>query len=151
MLAQNENRLVQQFGVRHQLNIHRAERGDFGNYSCRAENDLGKAKAFIEVSGEFPAALQLHTVLVRRRCALYLAAISSSTKWLASTSSTLSSYETLFAKCLLVQSYWLTFSSNLAAIAAFGTAALMPILAIYYRLINLLPKPSEKPHSALHC
>ena len=25
---------------------------DFGNYSCLAENDLGKARGYIELSGE---------------------------------------------------------------------------------------------------
>lgn len=52
LLAPNENRLVQQFGIRHQLVVHEAGQADFGNYSCRAENQLGRARAFVEVSGE---------------------------------------------------------------------------------------------------
>ena len=51
LLAQNENRLMQQFGERHELLIHTADEDDFGNYSCSAENKLGRSRAFIEVSG----------------------------------------------------------------------------------------------------
>ena len=53
LLAQNENRLMQQFGVRHELLIHEAGKEDFGNYSCSAENKLGRSRAFIEVSGKY--------------------------------------------------------------------------------------------------
>ena len=53
LLAQNENRMMKAYGVRHSLLIHRASRQDFGNYSCAAENKLGRSRAFIEVSGKF--------------------------------------------------------------------------------------------------
>ena len=52
LLAQNENRMMEKYGFKHSLVVHRAEKADFGNYSCSAENKLGKARAFIEVAGE---------------------------------------------------------------------------------------------------
>jgi len=51
VLARNENRLMEQFGIRHRLVIARVSERDFGNYSCFAENDLGKSRGFIELSG----------------------------------------------------------------------------------------------------
>ena len=53
VLARNENRLMEQFGIRHRLVIARVSERDFGNYSCFAENDLGKSRGFIELSGNF--------------------------------------------------------------------------------------------------
>lgn len=51
LLDPNENRLMEKFGIRHSLVIHKARKSDFGNYSCSAENKLGRSRAFIEVSG----------------------------------------------------------------------------------------------------
>ena len=52
VLARNENRLVEQFGIRHRLVIASVSQTDFGNYSCLAENDLGKSRGFIQLSGK---------------------------------------------------------------------------------------------------
>ena len=52
VLARNENRLMEQFGIRHRLVIARVSERDLGNYSCFAENDLGKSRGFIELSGK---------------------------------------------------------------------------------------------------
>ena len=52
LLDANENRLMQHYGFRHTMVIRSAARADFGNYSCSAENSLGRSRAFIEVSGE---------------------------------------------------------------------------------------------------
>ena len=52
LLDPNENRLMEKYGFRHTLVLRSVADGDFGNYSCSAENKLGKARAFIEVSGE---------------------------------------------------------------------------------------------------
>ena len=52
LLDANENRLMEQYGFRHSMVIRRARRADFGNYSCSAENSLGRSRAFIEVSGK---------------------------------------------------------------------------------------------------
>jgi len=51
VVAGNENRIMEQFGFRHQLVILSVRESDFGNYSCLAENDLGKSRGFIELSG----------------------------------------------------------------------------------------------------
>ena len=53
LLDPNEFRLMEQFGIRHTLVLRRVSEDDFGNYSCSAENHLGKSRAFIEVSGKF--------------------------------------------------------------------------------------------------
>ena len=51
LLEPNEHRLMEQFGIRHTLVLRKVNEGDFGNYSCSAENALGRSRAFIEVSG----------------------------------------------------------------------------------------------------
>ena len=52
VLARNENRMTEQFGIRHRLVISSVSEKDFGNYSCLAENELGKSRGFIELSGK---------------------------------------------------------------------------------------------------
>lgn len=52
LLEPNEHRLMEQFGIRHTLVLRKVNEGDFGNYSCSAENALGRSRAFIEVSGK---------------------------------------------------------------------------------------------------
>jgi len=52
LLDRNENRLMEQYGQRHNLVIANVQKEDFGNYSCSAENELGKARGFILLSGE---------------------------------------------------------------------------------------------------
>ena len=52
LLDPNEFRLMEQFGIRHTLVLRKVAEEDFGNYSCSAENHLGKSRAFIEVSGK---------------------------------------------------------------------------------------------------
>lgn len=38
-------------GNKHTLSIRNVQNSDFGNYSCVAENSLGKAKKYMELSG----------------------------------------------------------------------------------------------------
>jgi len=52
VLARNKNLMTEQFGIRHRLVISSVSDEDFGNYSCLAENELGKHRGFIELSGE---------------------------------------------------------------------------------------------------
>ena len=54
LLDPNESRLMEKFGIRHTLVLRKVAEEDFGNYSCSAENHLGKSRAFIEVSGKTP-------------------------------------------------------------------------------------------------
>ena len=51
LLDTNEDRRMEQFGVRHRLVIQYVRDSDFGNYSCYAENELGRSRGFIELSG----------------------------------------------------------------------------------------------------
>lgn len=51
VLDRNEDRLMEQFGLRHRLVLASVKEQDFGNYSCFAENELGKSRGFIELSG----------------------------------------------------------------------------------------------------
>jgi hypothetical protein len=53
LLDPNEYRLMEKFGIRHTLVLRRVAEDDFGNYSCSAENSLGKSRAFIELSGKY--------------------------------------------------------------------------------------------------
>ena len=50
VLDRNNNRMMEQFGIRHRLVIARVIETDFGNYSCVAENELSKSRGFIELS-----------------------------------------------------------------------------------------------------
>ena len=52
LLDPNEYRFMEQFGIRHTLVLRKVQKEDFGNYSCRAENSLGRSRAFIELSGK---------------------------------------------------------------------------------------------------
>jgi hypothetical protein len=38
-------------GNKHTLNIRNVQGSDFGNYSCVADNSLGRAKKYMELSG----------------------------------------------------------------------------------------------------
>ena len=52
VLARNENKMTEQFGIRHRLVISSVSEEEFGNYSCLAENELGKSRGHIELSGK---------------------------------------------------------------------------------------------------
>ena len=47
----NVKKIMRKF-FRHQLVILSVGEKDFGNYSCLAENDLGKSRGYIELSGK---------------------------------------------------------------------------------------------------
>jgi hypothetical protein len=51
LLDRNERRIMEQFGQRHRLLLTSLLLEDFANYSCYAENELGKARQFILLSG----------------------------------------------------------------------------------------------------
>ena len=51
LLDRNERRIMEQFGQRHRLVLTSLFMEDFANYSCYAENELGKARQVILLSG----------------------------------------------------------------------------------------------------
>ena len=52
LLDHNERRYMQQKGNRFTLLIRQVQKEDFGNYSCAANNMLGRSRAFIRVRGK---------------------------------------------------------------------------------------------------
>ena len=56
-IDQTERHVMENRGTRHTLIIKRVNSQDFGNYSCAAENQLGKTKKIITLSGRPRAAL----------------------------------------------------------------------------------------------
>ena len=47
--------------VRHRLVIVDVGENDFGNYSCLAENELGRTRGYIELSGNYEYSLNLYS------------------------------------------------------------------------------------------
>jgi hypothetical protein len=47
-----EWRITDVRGNRYTLGLRKVQKTDFGNYSCVADNGLGKSKRFIEVTGK---------------------------------------------------------------------------------------------------
>ena len=53
LLDPTNNRHMQTYGNKHVLQLKNVRETDFGNYSCMADNSLGRQRGSIEVSGEF--------------------------------------------------------------------------------------------------
>jgi hypothetical protein len=51
LLDPSERRSMETRGAKHTLNIRGVQSSDFGNYSCVADNSLGRAKKYMELSG----------------------------------------------------------------------------------------------------
>lgn len=49
----SDRRLMETRGNKHTLTIKNVQSTDFGNYSCVADNNLGRAKKYMELSGEW--------------------------------------------------------------------------------------------------
>lgn len=50
-LDTNERRITEVRGSRHTLIVRKVQASDFGNYSCVADNVVGKSRAYVELSG----------------------------------------------------------------------------------------------------
>ncbi|KAF4523236.1 hypothetical protein B566_EDAN011462, partial [Ephemera danica] len=51
LLDPNERRTMETRGSKHTLSIRGVQSADFGNYSCVADNNMGRAKKYMELSG----------------------------------------------------------------------------------------------------
>ena len=51
LLDPTNNRHMEVYGNRHVLTLKQVKETDFGNYSCMADNSLGRERGSIEVSG----------------------------------------------------------------------------------------------------
>jgi len=51
LLDPTDRRKMESRGNKHTLNIRNVQGSDFGNYSCVADNSLGRAKKYMELSG----------------------------------------------------------------------------------------------------
>lgn len=51
-LDTTERHIMENRGSRHTLIIRKVHPQDFGNYSCNAENQLGKSKKYLMLSGK---------------------------------------------------------------------------------------------------
>ena len=51
LLDATNTRIMETFGNKHVLVLRNVKETDFGNYSCMADNSLGRQRGAIEVSG----------------------------------------------------------------------------------------------------
>lgn len=59
-LQPTDRRAMSSRGNRHTLNIRHVQQDDFGNYSCVADNSLGRSKKYMELSGR-PGAAEFYS------------------------------------------------------------------------------------------
>ena len=62
LLDQNNHRRMSSYGSRHLLILSNVRETDFGNYSCVADNSLGKERAYVDVSGKKDMSQELHLI-----------------------------------------------------------------------------------------
>lgn len=79
-LDSTERRIMEVRGSRHTLIIRKVQSSDFGNYTCQADNQIGKAKQSLELSGEITITLPcvISSSSKRERVGGYSAKSSSS-------------------------------------------------------------------------
>lgn len=52
-LEGTDRRIIEARGNKYVMNIINVRSSDFGNYSCQAENTIGKSKSHIELTGSY--------------------------------------------------------------------------------------------------
>jgi hypothetical protein len=63
LLDPTDRRKMESRGNKHTLTIRNVQGSDFGNYSCVADNSLGRAKKYMELSGNTNKPLILYIYL----------------------------------------------------------------------------------------
>ena len=58
LLDPTNNRHMETYGNKHVLILKDVKETDFGNYSCMADNSLGRKRGTIEVSGKYKYTLE---------------------------------------------------------------------------------------------
>lgn len=53
VLDPTDRRTMEARGTKYTLTIKNVQSSDFGNYSCQGENNLGKSRKYMELSGEY--------------------------------------------------------------------------------------------------
>lgn len=62
-LDTTERRIMESRGSRHTLVIRKVHRSDFGNYTCVADNQLGKTRKSVQLTGKTQSENQLRVSL----------------------------------------------------------------------------------------
>ncbi|XP_018912896.1 protein amalgam isoform X2 [Bemisia tabaci] len=98
LVAPTERRYVETRGNKHILTIKELQPSDFGNYSCVADNSLGKNKKFMELSGRPSPAVFRSAPLGRSKDSFNLT-------WLVESYPPLEEVRLLYRKVLMNESY----------------------------------------------
>jgi hypothetical protein len=61
-LDTTERRIMEARGSRHTLIIRKVQASDFANYTCMADNLMGKNRQKLELSGEYSCCSFFHTL-----------------------------------------------------------------------------------------
>jgi len=65
-LDTNERRITEVRGSRHTLIVRKVQASDFGNYSCVADNVVGKSRAYVELSGKHKISIEIKFYFIFR-------------------------------------------------------------------------------------
>lgn len=65
-LDTNERRITEVRGSRHTLIVRKVQASDFGNYSCVADNVVGKSRAYVELSGKHKISIKIKFYFIFR-------------------------------------------------------------------------------------
>lgn len=80
-LDMTEWRITDVRGNRYTLRLRKVQKTDFGNYSCVADNGLGKSKRFIEVTGKLLKYQNHNNLLTRNMSSMCLDSVPVQNGW----------------------------------------------------------------------
>jgi hypothetical protein len=73
-LDTTERRIMEARGSRHTLIIRKVQASDFGDYTCMADNQIGKTRQKLELSGEYSRC----TVFIHCSCPVWVITVQLS-------------------------------------------------------------------------